>query len=62
MSLVKEIYPAVEGKCPKSGCKGKLVMDTLVGSVTCLECGGRWRGSKIEASIEAKEVKETKKK
>jgi len=60
VSLVKEIYPAVEGKCPKSGCKGKLVMDTLVGSVTCLECGGRWRGKQLGIDETKKDAKKTK--
>ena len=60
MSRDTAVYPSVDAKCPKPKCDGKLVMDTLIGSVTCLKCGGRWRGKELSIDETKKEAKKSK--
>lgn len=51
MSLNAKVYPEFKGKCP-NGDSGKLVIDTIVGGLTCLECGGRFRGKSVAKEVE----------
>ena len=49
--MTTETYQPVDLKCP-TGDKGKIVLDTKVGKLTCLECGGYWRGREFGINMD----------